>query len=117
MIVKKLDATFIRYDRPSHLFVCDKCLQSAENLEDFNHEPDCESNFRPGFPRLIYVPGGGALRYFDIKLTTGEITQAWVDPSRQYAFEGYQWRRRDSDEYIPSQHIIGFRCVDGIEAQ
>jgi len=70
------------------------------------------SEFKSGFPYYIYTTGM-CMRFFEILLDTGELVQAWIDPSRQYAAEGLEWRVKDTDEYIPTSCVQGFRCIDG----
>jgi hypothetical protein len=73
-----------------------------------------DAEFIPGKPYYIY--DAGTLRYFEVKLDTGEITQAFVDPTNQYFADGSTWRRKGTEESIPAHRVLGFRCIDGISA-
>ena len=69
--------------------------------------------YTPGFPRYIYTPGGGALRYFEIILDSEQTLRAYVDPSRQYAAEGLVWRDANTKQEIPKHRVLGYKEIDG----
>jgi hypothetical protein len=68
------------------------------------------------FPYYIYTSGGGALRYFNVVLNTGETVKAYVDPSNQYGADGKTWRRADNRQSIPTHHVASFEVIDGLPA-
>ena len=65
-----------------------------------------------GMPYFIYTCDGGALRYFNVVLHTGEKIKAYVDPTNQYFADGRIWRRADDNQTIFHDHVSGFEVID-----
>jgi hypothetical protein len=78
-----------------------------------NNQELITDEFIPGKPYYIYDNGGP--RYFEVKLRSGEVKLAYVDPSNQYSADGPCWRDR-TRSCISDNQVVGFRCIDGAPA-